>query len=66
MARRTRAPELVALGFEVPEQMGALFMGDAAYLAALTAHVPPVTDNYPSRISNELVRMRTACRCMRP
>jgi hypothetical protein len=48
--------ELVALGFEVPEQIGALFMGDAAYLAELTARVPPVTDNYPLRISSTLVR----------
>ena len=48
--------ELVALSFEMPEQMGALFMGDAPYLADLTAHVPPVTDNYPLRISSELVR----------
>jgi len=48
--------ELVALGFEVPEQMGALFMGDARYLAGITANVPPVTDNYPARISSELVR----------
>lgn len=47
--------ELVALGFELPEQMGALFMGDAAYLAGITANVPPVTDNYPLRISSELV-----------
>jgi hypothetical protein len=48
--------ELVALGFELPEQMGALFMGDAPYLADITANVPPVTDNYPLRISSELVR----------
>jgi hypothetical protein len=48
--------ELVALGFEVPEQIGALFMGDATYLAELTALVPPVTDNYPLRISSALVR----------
>jgi spermidine synthase len=48
--------ELVALGFEVPEQMGALFMGDAPYLAGITANIPPVTDNYPQRISNELVK----------
>ncbi len=48
--------ELVALGFELPEQMGALFMGDAPYLAGITANVPPVTDNYPLRISSELVR----------
>jgi len=30
-------------------------MGDAAYLARITANVPPVTDNYPARISSELV-----------
>jgi predicted membrane-bound spermidine synthase len=48
--------ELVALGFEQPEQMGALFMGDAPYLAGLTANVPPVTDNYPQRISSQVVR----------
>ncbi len=47
--------ELVALGFELPEQMGALFMGDAPYLASITANLPPVTDNYPLRISSELV-----------
>ncbi len=48
--------ELAALGFELPEQMGALFMGDAAYLAKLSANIPAVTDNYPQRISSELVR----------
>jgi predicted membrane-bound spermidine synthase len=48
--------ELVALGFELPEQMGALFMGDASYLAGVTRNVAPVTDNYPLRISSELVR----------
>jgi spermidine synthase len=48
--------ELVALGFERPEQVGALFLGDASYLAELTVGVPPVTDNYPLRISSKLVR----------
>jgi hypothetical protein len=48
--------ELIAIGFELPEQMGALFMGDAPYLAKLTGNIPPVTDNYPLRISSELVR----------
>jgi hypothetical protein len=47
--------ELVALGFELPEQMGALFMGDAPYLAGVTRNVAPVTDNYPLRISSEIV-----------
>jgi hypothetical protein len=48
--------ELADLGFERPEQLGALFMGDASYLAELTVGVPPVTDNYPLRISSEVVR----------
>jgi spermidine synthase len=48
--------ELVALGFESPEQMGSLFMSDAAELASLTDGVAPVTDNYPQRISDRLVR----------
>jgi spermidine synthase len=48
--------ELVALGFEKPEQMGALFMADAAELAPILRDVRPVTDNYPLRISSELVR----------
>jgi spermidine synthase len=49
--------ELVALGFETPEQMGSLFMSDAPELAALTESVAPVTDNHPLRISHRLVRV---------
>jgi spermidine synthase len=49
--------ELLALGFEAPEQMGSLFMADAPDLAALTARISPVTDNYPLRISDRLVRI---------
>ncbi len=48
---RTLAPELAALGFELPEQLGALFIGDADYLRALTRDVEPVTDDFPKRIS---------------
>jgi hypothetical protein len=44
-------PEMVALGFEAPEQMGSLFMADAKDLAALTAGVP---------------RSRTTIRCAFP
>jgi len=46
------APELAALGFEVPEQMGSLFMADAPLLEALTERVAPLTDNYPWRLSS--------------
>ena len=44
--------ELLALGFETPAQLGSLFMGDASFLGDLTSEVPPVTDNYPLRISS--------------
>jgi len=47
-------PELIALGFETPEQMGSLFMADAGELAEVTRGVRPVTDNYPLRLSDEL------------
>jgi hypothetical protein len=48
------APELAALGLELPAQMGSLFMADAAQLAAFTEGVPPVTDNYPLRLSSTI------------
>jgi len=44
------APELEVLGFEVPEQIGSLFMGDADTLRELTKYTPPLTDNYPKRL----------------
>ena len=47
-------PELTALGFETPEQMGSLFMADARELGEVTRGVNPVTDNYPLRLSDEL------------
>jgi predicted membrane-bound spermidine synthase len=43
-------PELRALGFERPEQLGALFVGDAAYLEALTRGAAPVVDDDPARL----------------
>jgi len=45
------APEMRALGLERPEQLGALFIGDAPFLAGLTRDVPPLEDNYPHRLS---------------
>ena len=46
-------PDLVALGVEVPEQLGAAFMADAEDLAAMTGGAPPLTDDRPKRISSE-------------
>ena len=44
------AGELHALGFEMPAQLGALFIGDAAYLDELTRDAPPLTDDRPKRL----------------
>lgn len=53
-----RAPDvwadLVDLGFELPAQFGALFIGDAAYLLALTADALPLTDDQPGRMQQPL------------
>ena len=44
-------PELRALGIEVPEQLGALFLADAEGLRAYTADTVPLTDRFPFRLS---------------
>ncbi len=44
------APELKAIGFERPEQLGALFVGDAAYLKGLIGDTPPLVDDHPKEI----------------
>jgi spermidine synthase len=46
------APELHALGFEFPEQIGAMFIGDAPYLRDYTGDAPPLTDNFPKRLNS--------------
>ena len=42
--------ELRAIGLELPGQLGALFVGDAAYLRELTKDDPPVEDDWPRRL----------------
>src|ERR1019366_3854055 len=44
------AHELQALGIEKPEQLGALFVGDAQYLEALARGAPPAVDDQPARL----------------
>ena len=44
-------PELVSLGIEKPEQLGATFLADAEQLAPWIASIPPLEDDYPQRIS---------------
>jgi spermidine synthase len=46
----TQLSELTALGFEVPAQLGALFIGDATYLRQLCADTAPLTDDQPRRL----------------
>jgi spermidine synthase len=46
------AAEMKQLGVEQPEQLGALFIGDAEYLRALAGNSPALTDNYPKRIES--------------
>ncbi len=46
--------ELRTLGVEIPEQLGALFMADAAGLAKLIEGADPVTDDYPKRLTDEV------------
>jgi len=47
------AEEMKALGLERPEQLGALFIGDAQYLRELTRDAPPLVDNFPKRILSD-------------
>lgn len=44
-------PELAAVGFERPEQLGTTFLADADQLRSWTGDAPPVRDDFPKRIS---------------
>ena len=41
---------LAEIGFELPQQLGATFLGDAEYLRDLTAGIPPLDDDHPQRL----------------
>jgi predicted membrane-bound spermidine synthase len=47
--------ELRALGFERPEQLGATFIGDAAFLEEWTRGALPLVDDHPYRLSGEVL-----------
>jgi predicted membrane-bound spermidine synthase len=53
-ARQWREPRVAAemrrLGLELPEQLGALFIGDAEYLRSLTGRAASLTDDKPKLI----------------
>jgi predicted membrane-bound spermidine synthase len=42
-----------ALGVELPEQLGAMFLGDSESLRAWTVGVPPLQDGYPKRLVDD-------------
>ncbi|HXI20236.1 MAG TPA: fused MFS/spermidine synthase, partial [Gemmatimonadales bacterium] len=44
------ADEMKSVGLERPEQLGALFIGDAEFLERLTRDAPPLVDDFPKRI----------------
>jgi spermidine synthase len=44
-------PEMRALGFAGPEQLGASFLADGAKIRTWTSGSLPLTDNYPQRLS---------------
>ncbi len=48
------ASEMKALGFERPEQLGALFIGDAEYVKNLIGDARPLVDNDPKLIEAPL------------
>jgi predicted membrane-bound spermidine synthase len=44
------ATKLREIGLEEPEQIGATFIGDAAFLRQLVRDVPPLVDDFPQRL----------------
>jgi hypothetical protein len=47
----TVGPDLIRLGFETPEQLGATFLADRAQLAPWIGGLPPLDDDHPHRLS---------------
>jgi hypothetical protein len=45
---------LRALGYEAPEQLGAMFLGDAPLLRAWAHGHQPLTDNWPKRLTSDV------------
>ena len=49
-----------ALTGQLPQEIGATFLGDAPYLRGLTAETLPLTDNYPQRLRPRPARLSLA------
>jgi hypothetical protein len=45
--------DLVSIGIEVPEQLGALFIADRDDMLAFSAGAAPLVDDYPGRLTRE-------------
>jgi spermidine synthase len=45
--------DLTRIGFEIPQQLGALFLMDAEEIDRITHDIAPLTDNYPKRLTDE-------------
>jgi hypothetical protein len=58
------AAEMKRLGVERPEQLGALFIGDAAFLRALTGEARPLTDDDPKLIEAASVSQEESTRLL--
>jgi spermidine synthase len=50
------AARLEEVGFEVPAQIGAAFLGDAPYLHQLTTDTQPLSDDHPQRLLPPMAR----------
>jgi predicted membrane-bound spermidine synthase len=50
-------PRLREIGFEVPEEIGATFLGDSEDLRHLTDGALPITDDYPKRLRPAATRL---------
>ena len=50
------AGKLREIGFDRPEQVGATFLGDAAFVRQLAADAPPLTDDFPQRLRPDAFR----------
>jgi spermidine synthase len=48
----TTGADLRRIGVEAPSQLGALFLMDGEEIDRMTREVPPLTDNYPKRLSD--------------
>jgi spermidine synthase len=58
----TIAAEMKRLGIERPEQLGALFIGDASFVRALIADAPALTDDDPKLIEAPLSSQEASIR----